>query len=449
MLDIIFNILAVLIQSLTFSYFFITVTKLIQNNVYRFKDIIIVFIIMIITIIITLSLLKQFFPVNLLIAIIESTLLLKFILKMDIHKSVFVSLITYIAGAIFEIISVYIFMILLNSNSYEFLQSKQISLFIILTSCLLLISFVILVKFMIIKKQNIKIFINNINFSQVQACCIIAISCILPQVIIFILNKYDYSISFLIMNSIQMVIICVFVAIFIKKSADRERALKDLKISELHNKTMVNMVDGVRILKHDYNNIMQALNGYLSTKQYDKMQEHISKLIAECNNLNSLSVISPEIFNEPAIYGIVGAKYFTATDKDIKFEFDIISDIKSISFCMPDLSRILGILLDNAIEATSKLKNGKYIRLEIKYDNRKDADIIRIVNTYDTTIKIDIENIYSKGFSTKEVKSGLGLWEVKKLINKTDNSQIYATIEKNKFVQNIIIEKRIDEIHCF
>ena len=108
---------------------------------------------------------------------------------------------------------------------------------------------------------------------------------------------------------------------------------------------------------------------------------------------------------------------------------------------MPDLSRILGILLDNAIEATSKLDNNKYIKLEMRFDSKKYADVIRIYNTYDTSIQINTADIFKKGYSSKKVKSGIGLWEVQKLIKKSGNSQIFACIEKEKFVQNIIIEK--------
>ena len=231
--------------------------------------------------------------------------------------------------------------------------------------------------------------------------------------------------------------------IFFKRTLERDKAQSDLFISETHNKTMIGMVDGVKTLKHDYNNIMQALSGYVATKQYDKLEEHINKVLQECNVVNNFSTITPELFNEPAIYGIMGAKYFLAADKDIKVDLDITCDFTKISFPMPELSRILGIILDNAMEATEK-SNNKYIRFEARYDSRKNADVLKIVNTYDTSINIDLEKIYEKGVSSKKVKSGIGLWEVKKLIKKNKNAQIYPTIENDKFVQNIVIERISD-----
>ena len=203
---------------------------------------------------------------------------------------------------------------------------------------------------------------------------------------------------------------------------------------------MIGMVDGVRTIKHDYNNIIQAMNGYIATKQYDKLQNHINMVMKECNLINNLSTIDPKIFNEPAIYGIVGSKFFLAQEKDIPMELDVTTNIKDISFDMPLLSRILGIFLDNAIEATSKTENS-FIRLEMRFDKKKCADIIRVYNTYDQKIQINLQDIYEKGFSTKKVKSGIGLWEVKKIVTKNKHSQVFATIEHGKFVQNLIIER--------
>lgn len=308
----------------------------------------------------------------------------------------------------------------------------QYTLFFIITKLLNLI---------VKNKKNLRYIVTTISKKTFLSIISILALCIFPQVIIYVLNRYNYPIYFLILNSVQMIIICVVIFSSFKNSLEKEKAKSDLVTMTLHNKTMTGLVDGVRKLKHDYNNIMQALNGYVSTKQYDKLQEHLNSVLGECGNINTLSIITPKIFNDPAIYGIVGAKYFLAIEKDIKFDIDVTTNIAKIQFSMPDLSRILGIILDNAIEATEKLDKNRYIKLEMRFDNKKCADIIKVYNTFDTSIHINTQDIFKKGYSSKKVKSGIGLWEVKKLIDKSRNSQIYASIEKDKFVQNIIIEK--------
>lgn len=384
---------------------------------------------------------KNYIPtVNMVTCMVVFILISHFILKITWLKSLLIAILSMTYAAITEIICFFIGIITFNAEVSELTNQPLISIALSLLQCIL--SFVVLnaLHFVTNKKTNIQYVLGNISYKQILAFSVALALCIFPQMIIFVLTDYSYPTVFLIINSLQFILICIFLFVYLKKSVEHEKTQSDLFTSELHNKTLVGMVDGVRTLKHDYNNIMQALNGYVSTKQYDKLQNHINGVLEECNIVNSLAVIDPKIFNDPAIYGIVGSKFFLANEQNLPFEFDIVTNIAEIQFPMPDLSRILGILLDNAMEATKKAKK-PLIRLEMKFDKRKCADVIRVVNTYDTSINIDLEAIYKKGFSTKKVKSGIGLWEVKKLVSKVRNAQVYATIENDKFVQNLIIEK--------
>lgn len=436
--NLIVFILNVLIQTIMYGYFILCSAKVLTSlNFNKSQKIL-----LLIGIFVAGSIsqfLKNIIPgINILIYLIGLFVVILTTLKIETFKAALLVIITEVYFAIIELISIFIGKTFLKINMSS-LTTQSHLLFVMIQIVLALCTTKILFMLFDKKKQNWNTF-QNINSKQIIAFIISLIICVFPQMILFVINDYSYSPTLLIINCIQFIIVCIFIFSYLKKSIEHEKVQSDLFTSELHNKTLVGMVDGVRTLKHDYNNIMQALNGYVSTKQYDKLQEHINQVLKECNVVNNLSVIDPKIFNDPAIYGIVGSKFFIANKEDITFEFDVTTNIAQIQFPMPNLSRILGILLDNAIEATRKA-NSKYVRLEFKYDKRKCADIIKVINTYDTNININLNEIYNKGFSTKEVKSGIGLWEVKKLVNKNKNSQIYATIENNKFVQNLIIEK--------
>ena len=110
-----------------------------------------------------------------------------------------------------------------------------------------------------------------------------------------------------------MILFCIVIFNYLNKALEKNKIESDLITTKLHNDTMSGMIDGVKTLKHDYNNIIQALNGYVLTKQYDKLEEHINKVLKECNIINTLGSIEPTIFNDPAIYGIVCEKYFIIT----------------------------------------------------------------------------------------------------------------------------------------
>lgn len=442
------NAFTTIIQSFVDTYFLITLSKKISKRVpldkfYSKLQIFLFFIVTLLAITISTLILKLNLGVlihfRVLIMIFITFLALRFILKQHISTSILVSLSSSVFSAVVEIIATIFCIYVLKLDVNFMLNSNFGNLIIILLYCL--ISFILtFILDKTIKDSKFYQVLSKMSLKNIILFTFSLIFYIFPQMILFVSNKYNYPIVFLILNIIQFLFINIFVLIYVSKEIKYEKNKLDLYTSEIHNKALIGMVDGVRTLKHDYNNIIQSLNGYVLTKQYDKLEDYINSLLNECNSINNIANLNQDIFNDPAIYGVVGSKYFIATEKNIKFDFDISIDISSISFSMPDLSRILGIILDNAIEATLKTDE-KYIRLQMSYDTRKNADVIKVFNTYDTNIQIDLNEIYKKGVSSKKVKSGIGLWEVKKLIAKSNNSQIYATIEKNKFAQNIIIEK--------
>ena len=204
--------------------------------------------------------------------------------------------------------------------------------------------------------------------------------------ILLITNQYDYSNLFLFISTIQFILIFIFISIFLNNSIKYDRNQKELYASELQNKTLFSLIESINNLKHDFKNILSSFKGYISTKKYDKLEQHVDELLLEYDISNNFYSIDKKVFNEPAIYGLLGTKYFLAIKYNILFEFKIEIDLTKINFSIPNLSRILGILIDNSIEATKDLSN-PYIRLEMTYDKKRLADKIKIINTYNTNTK--------------------------------------------------------------
>lgn len=95
------------------------------------------------------------------------------------------------------------------------------------------------------------------------------------------------------------------------------------------------------------------------------------------------------------------------------------------------LSNLIGIYLDNAIEAAKETRK-RIVSMEI-YKYEETVNIV-ISNTYN--IKNDISNRYNKGVSTKGKGRGNGLYFANKLLSKND--WIY---ERQDIVDDFYIEK--------
>ena len=102
-----------------------------------------------------------------------------------------------------------------------------------------------------------------------------------------------------------------------------------------------------------------------------------------------------------------------------------------------EFSRILGILLDNAIEESEKCED-RLINIKFRNEQNKNRQVVIVENTY-INKDINIDEIFNKGFSGKENHSGLGLWEVRNILKKNNNLNLYTSKDDKMFKQQLEI----------
>ena len=150
-----------------------------------------------------------------------------------------------------------------------------------------------------------------------------------------------------------------------------------------------------------------------------------------------MSALNPEIINNPSIYAILADKYTKANSKNIQIELGIFLDLNSLNIDTYELTRILGILLDNSIEAAQECER-KYISVRFLMDNRMNRQLVIVENTYNNK-DVDTYKIFEKSYTTKPHNTGLGLWEVNKILKKNDNLAIFTSKDEELFKQQLEI----------
>ena len=148
-------------------------------------------------------------------------------------------------------------------------------------------------------------------------------------------------------------------------------------------------------------------------------------------------MLNPNIINNPGIYNLIVSKYKKAADLDISINFEFFFDFNNLHMPIYEFSRVLGILLDNAIEAAKECKE-KQINLLFRESRKQHVQIIIIENTY-LNKNIDTKKIFEKGFSGKENHTGIGLWEVNNIIMKNNNVVLKTTKDDKYFKQELQI----------
>ena len=375
-------------------------------------------------------------PFNIVINYGCTLFLIYFIFKLNILKviiaSVFPSIIFNLLGNL--ILNPYLTLL---DITYE--QANTIPIYRIpFAVCMYLIIFAIILLF---KHKNIYIniiesldnknkFILTLNF--IFAFLYLIIQCVLLKNFINILP-----IGFTFFSFVCLLIYFGLSFYSLGKIISLINTTQKLESAEEYNKTLRILHDNVRGFKHDFDNIVTTIGGYIKTNDMKGLEKYYSQLEEDCARVNNLYILNPEIINNPGIYNLLTTKYNEATEKDIKVNLTFLLDLNELHMKIYEFARILGILLDNAIEAASECEN-KIINITFRNDSKNSRNIVQIENTYKDK-DVDIEEIFNKGVSGKENHTGLGLWEIRQILKKNNNLNLHTTKNDKYFSQQLEI----------
>jgi len=284
----------------------------------------------------------------------------------------------------------------------------------------------------IAKKKNMELNISD-DLSKKNRDTIILV-CILCCFIVFFnamemtIFISDFPYSIFIIDIISLIVYFYITMKGVFRIAKLEE--QDIKIQNLeaYNKTLSIMYDSIRGFRHDFSNFVQALSGYVQTDNIEGIKMMSKSIVDDCISVNSMEILDPKIINNPAVYSIITNKYYLAQKNNIAMTIEVLVDLNEIRITTYEFCRILGILLDNAIEAANECED-KIINVRFMQDKRVKRKLIIIENTYKNK-DIDMDKIFEKGYSTKkDIKNehGLGLWTVRKILKHHDNLNLYTT----------------------
>ncbi len=218
----------------------------------------------------------------------------------------------------------------------------------------------------------------------------------------------------------------------------KQKAMQDLQD---YTRNLEAMYNSLRSFKHDYVNILLSLSGYIEDGDMDRLKDFFESKIFPTKNLitgedyklNQLSNISVL-----EIKSLLSAKMIYAHESGIDITIDIPDKVESFLIDTVDLARILGIFLDNAIEATLETEQPQ-IGLNI-IQNKTGVSIIISNRFRDNGLML--HKLKQKGFSTKIGHQGIGLGNAQKIISSYDNVLLETTMKCDYFTQHIELTER-------
>ena len=266
---------------------------------------------------------------------------------------------------------------------------------------------------------------------------ILIIMIILSLLLVF--NKYNLGSDVNYYINVGMVIFVVFSLIYVIYNKFQRQAMEDK-----YNESMEYVLRYEKIINeqgkknHEYNNQLMVIKGYINKPE--RLSEYLDEVIGEHKTGQNYTVKQLGFLPDGGVKGLLYHKLSKMEDNNIKYYLYVDQNLKDKdieSFDLKtyrDLTKLLGVFLDNAIDAALKSEE-KEIEVELK--DKDECLLLTISNTYDKNT--DINKVGKSGFTTKGVGHGFGLSIVKDIAKTNSEIETFSSKESDKFIQTAMI----------
>lgn len=247
-------------------------------------------------------------------------------------------------------------------------------------------------------------------FRSVLLAVIVQILLVISYFIQFFLDPNYYN-NVNLVFAFFIILVAVNIYILIKLSGSIEKKII-AQGQEAISGNIMGLINSVRSQRHDFVNNLQVITSLAHTGDREALKEYLSQLNDSVSFYNDMLKI-----NEPIISALLNAKLAQAEVKGIKVKTNVDANLSKLSTRAFDITRILGNLLDNALDAVAEnQKQDRWIRLDIE----EKGPFLFFSITNPGTLPEEIrDKMFTPGFTTKDDShSGLGLYICKQLAEK-------------------------------
>ncbi|SFU39969.1 two-component system, AgrA family, sensor histidine kinase AgrC [Clostridium sp. DSM 8431] len=235
-----------------------------------------------------------------------------------------------------------------------------------------------------------------------------------------------------------MIVTCISLLVAVRKEEKIKYEQAELENLREYTNNLEDVYTEMRKFRHDYINVISSMSAFIEEKDMDGLKEYFNDNIYPLNsrmdkNNYKLGLLKNILMQE--VKGVISTKVIRAQELGIDVIIDIVDVIDNIKMDKVDLIRVLGIILDNAIEAAEN-SDAKIINIAII--KKEKSVVIVITNTYGGDI-LPVSKMFKAGVSTKGENRGLGLNNLKEIIGRYENVCLDTYIENNIFIQEITV----------
>lgn len=384
----------------------------------------------------------NYFNVNAFIRITIITVSLmvfyKLLFQSNIRDSIITPLLSQMIIMISEMFFAFFISLFLGLNSQDIVNHQFGGLFS--NICISLISFFIVQIPLLRNLRNLLLKITD-KLKDNQVIFLATITVVIANVLTMVIY-YNVEFKYLLVFNTFLTLFLLFIILNSLKNKNNY-----VKVYDKYNTTLKSLkeyediLDRYRISNHENRNQLLTIRNMIP-KTNKKITSYIDKIIENKLKDNDKVMLEITIIPSGGLRGLIYSKLLFMKESNIEYELKISKDVKTVDLInkiddstMLDICRIIGVYIDNAIQAVFSLKD-KYVNIQMYLDSG--YLIISVTNNYEG--KIDVEKIEEKGYTTKEKGHGYGLTLTKEIISNNKQLENEKVVTKQTFTQILKIK---------
>lgn len=365
------------------------------------------------------------------------------IAKKGIINSVIFSVITLINLVLSDYIINLAMLTIINDSAFHNVENISKQMIYIVASCILGLVF------SIIETYFLSVFNRKISMMKSYGIMIASLSIvtlIVFYVNIFIGKQSGFSEDNIRANSVLFICyfiiligVCILITRLILKETNVRNQQEQFERLTEYTSNLEQMYTNMQKFRHDYINILLSMSEYIRQRDIDNLESYFNQHIVPISShmkSNNYKLGSLHNLKMQELKGIISSKIIKAQEMNIDANVEVVEEVNKINMSPVDLCRCVGIILDNAIEEAIHCDN-PFVHVAII---RHQGSYSIIVSNSSRQITPQLHVIYQKGFSTKGENRGLGLNNLKEIVNSHNNTTLDTQILADKFTQILEIK---------
>ena len=309
--------------------------------------------------------------------------------------------------------------------------------------------FIIIFTFVLSNIKNVRkllsVVINGFEEKRAIISTILVVLCL--SIVTFSIYQNlsnEYSFTYFIVTNLFFIGAYVFmIGFFVQKSNNNSLTNKYDQLID-YSKTYEQELVKRSKKQHEYKNQLVIIKSMIEDKDKEVIN-YINEILNDNNKNKDIKWLT-RLTNIPlgGLKGLVYYKINEMTSKGIKVNLEVAESLnkkslwKNYSENSQDISKIIGVYIDNAIESAD-ISPEKEVEIQFYLENSN--IVLCIGNTF--TGNIDLLKIDTEGYSTKGNNRGYGLALAKDLLSKhSDILSTERTIMDNYYIQNLYIKTK-------